>query len=98
MKQAVPHVDFYWNISCLLDRLSTGYDRCQGEMEMPTPIKDDIKVKVNETIQTLPEDATWDDVMYRIYVRQKIEQCGKLPSRLCDERLIMEILATCVPT
>lgn len=40
---------------------------------MPTPIKDDIKVKVNETIQTLPEDATWDDVMYRIYVRQKIE-------------------------
>jgi len=33
----------------------------------------DIKARVNETLQTLPENATWDDVMYRIYVRQKIE-------------------------
>ncbi len=33
----------------------------------------DIRKKVNETLQTLPVDATWDDVMDRIYVRQKIE-------------------------
>lgn len=33
----------------------------------------DIKTKVNETLRTLPDDASWEDVMYRIYVRQKIE-------------------------
>lgn len=33
----------------------------------------DIKSKVNETLRTLPDDASWEDVMYRIYVRQKIE-------------------------
>jgi predicted transcriptional regulator len=26
-----------------------------------------------ELAQQLPEDCTWDEVMYRIYVRQKIE-------------------------
>ena len=37
-------------------------------------VKDpDIKSKVNETLRSLPDDATWEDVMYRIYVRQKIE-------------------------
>ena len=33
----------------------------------------DIRRKVDETLQTLPVDATWADVMERIYVRQKIE-------------------------
>ncbi len=33
----------------------------------------DIKSKVNETLRTLPDDASWEDVMYRIYVRKKIE-------------------------
>ncbi|MFN7894079.1 MAG: hypothetical protein ACK5OC_27580 [Pirellula sp.] len=32
-----------------------------------------IRDKATETLKTLPEDASWDDVMYRIYVRQKIE-------------------------
>ncbi|MDB4766125.1 hypothetical protein OAG71_00410 [bacterium] len=32
-----------------------------------------VKAKVSETIATLPDDATWDDVMYRLYVREKIE-------------------------
>ena len=32
-----------------------------------------IRRKVDETLQTLPVDATWADVMERIYVRQKIE-------------------------
>lgn len=40
---------------------------------MSIPTNTDIKTKVSETIQTLPENASWDDVMYRIYVRQKIE-------------------------
>lgn len=32
-----------------------------------------IRDKVAETLKTLPDNASWDDVMYRIYVRQKIE-------------------------
>lgn len=32
-----------------------------------------VKAKVSETIATLPDDATWDDVTYRLYVREKIE-------------------------
>lgn len=32
-----------------------------------------IRDKATETLKMLPEDASWDDVMYRIYVRQKIE-------------------------
>jgi hypothetical protein len=40
---------------------------------MNIPTNADIKTKVSETIQTLPDNASWDDVMYRIYVRQKIE-------------------------
>jgi hypothetical protein len=37
-------------------------------------VKDlDIKSKVSETLRSLPDDASWEDVMYRIYVRQKIE-------------------------
>lgn len=33
-----------------------------------------IRCKVTEALKTLPDDASWDDVMYRIYVRQKIEK------------------------
>lgn len=40
---------------------------------MSTAPESDIRIKVTETIATLPADATWDDVMHRIYVRQKIE-------------------------
>ena len=40
---------------------------------MSTAPKPDVKTKARETIESLPEDATWDDVMYRLYVRQKIE-------------------------
>jgi predicted transcriptional regulator len=32
-----------------------------------------IKAAVLEPAQKLPDDCTWDDVMYQIYVRQKIE-------------------------
>ena len=33
----------------------------------------DVKTSACEAIEQLPDGATWDDVMYRIYVRQKIE-------------------------
>ena len=32
-----------------------------------------IKSAMKELADDLPEDATWDDVMYRVYVRQAIE-------------------------
>lgn len=40
---------------------------------MSTTPDSNIKTRVLETIESLPDDATWDDVMYRLYVRQKIE-------------------------
>jgi predicted transcriptional regulator len=32
-----------------------------------------VKEAVLELAKRLPDECTWDDVMYRIYVRQKIE-------------------------
>jgi hypothetical protein len=32
-----------------------------------------VKAEAMRLVQDLPESATWDDLMYRIYVRQKIE-------------------------
>jgi hypothetical protein len=34
----------------------------------------DIKSAAHELVDSLPEGATWDDLMYEIYVRQSIEQ------------------------
>ena len=36
--------------------------------------KQEIKTQTNFIIKELPEEASWDDLMYRIYVRQKIER------------------------
>lgn len=33
-----------------------------------------IKQAALDLVQNLPDDCTWDDVMYRVYVRQKIEE------------------------
>ena len=33
-----------------------------------------IKQSAHELIDHLPEQATWDDLMYKIYVRQKLER------------------------
>ena len=33
----------------------------------------DVKSEARRLIDTLPDDATWDDVMYRVYVRQCID-------------------------
>ena len=32
-----------------------------------------IKEEAQNLLKDLPEDATWDDLMYKIYVRQAIE-------------------------
>jgi predicted transcriptional regulator len=32
-----------------------------------------IKEQAHQLLDNLPDTATWDDVMYRIYVRQAIE-------------------------
>jgi predicted transcriptional regulator len=32
-----------------------------------------IKSQAHELVKSLPESATWEDVMYRIYVRQAID-------------------------
>lgn len=44
---------------------------------MPTlaakPSKTSVKAKALRALRTLPASATWDDVMYHLYVRQKIE-------------------------
>lgn len=36
--------------------------------------KTELKKEMKSLLEDLPEDAGWDDVMYRIYVRQSIEQ------------------------
>jgi predicted transcriptional regulator len=33
----------------------------------------DVKLAVRQLADTLPDNATWDDVMYRVYVRQAVE-------------------------
>jgi len=33
-----------------------------------------IKKELENLVQDLPENAQWEDVMYKIYVRQSIEQ------------------------
>jgi predicted transcriptional regulator len=32
-----------------------------------------IREEAQDLLRDIPDDATWDDVMYRIYVRQAIE-------------------------
>ncbi|MDT8317879.1 MAG: hypothetical protein RQ824_07820 [bacterium] len=36
-------------------------------------MKQHIKEEAEKLVRGLPEGATWDDLMYEIYVRQKIE-------------------------
>ena len=35
--------------------------------------KTSVKEEAHKIIEKLPDDSTWDDVMYEIYVRQAIE-------------------------
>ena len=34
----------------------------------------DVKPQARRLLKELPDDATWDDLMYHIYVRQAIEE------------------------
>lgn len=34
---------------------------------------ENVKQAITELAKQLPDDCTWDEVMYQIYVRQKIE-------------------------
>ena len=47
---------------------------------MPTS---NLKEKALQLVDKLPDDATWDDLMYEIYVRQAIE-AGLPDSRATD--------------
>jgi predicted transcriptional regulator len=40
---------------------------------MPDTATTDIRAAARQLVESLPENATWDDVMYRVYVRQAIE-------------------------
>ena len=33
-----------------------------------------LKAEAHRLIDSLPDEATWDDLMYRLYVRQAVEQ------------------------
>jgi predicted transcriptional regulator len=33
-----------------------------------------VKEEAKKLVESLPDDATWDDLMYQIYVRTKIEE------------------------
>jgi predicted transcriptional regulator len=33
-----------------------------------------VKEEARKILDKIPEDATWDDIMYEFYVRQKIER------------------------
>ncbi len=33
-----------------------------------------VKSEAEQLVRDLPEQASWDDLMYEIYVRQKVEQ------------------------
>lgn len=35
---------------------------------------DTLRKEIDQILNTLPEEATWDDLMYKIYVRQAIEK------------------------
>ncbi len=36
--------------------------------------KTELKKEIETLLRDLPDDADWDDLMYKIYVRQSIEQ------------------------
>ena len=38
---------------------------------------ENVKEKAHQLLNNLPDSATWEDLMYRIYVREAIEACLK---------------------
>jgi predicted transcriptional regulator len=54
-----------------------------------------IKDSLLELVRQLPDECTWDDVMYQIYVRQKIEAGIKDADegRMVDHDVVFEEFA-----
>jgi hypothetical protein len=50
-----------------------GNDKGKDGVTMPDADIRDVKSAVRQLADTLPDDATWDDVMYRVYVCQAVE-------------------------
>lgn len=59
--------------------------RCMGTTEKPPMAT--AKESVQQTLDQLPDQASWDDIMYQLHVKQKIEQ-GLQAAR--DGRLISQ--------
>lgn len=53
---------------------------------------DKVKEEAKRLIEDLPEDASWDDLMHRIYVRQAIE-AGLRDSEAGDTLDVKEVRA-----
>jgi len=51
-----------------------------------------IKEEAKQLIESLPENSTWDDLMYEIYVRQTIE-AGLVQSEAGQTRSVGEVRA-----
>jgi hypothetical protein len=49
-----------------------------------------IREQALQLVQALPPDASWDDLMYRIYVRQAIDQ-GIADSEIDDVVAVAEV-------
>ena len=55
------------------------------------PIRN-IKLETQKLVENLTEDATWEDLMYQIYVRQAIE-AGLEDSEACRTIDVKEVRA-----
>ena len=55
------------------EKVVRGKSRGNGLVHMPDIGIQDVKSAVRRLADTLPDDATWDDVMYRVYVRQAVD-------------------------
>lgn len=51
---------------------AVGHRKSRG-LTMTDAVSGDIKSEAHRLIDALPDDATWDDIMYRVYVRQCID-------------------------
>jgi hypothetical protein len=48
--------------------------RRQRPMEASSPMAQSAKISAQQILDRLPEDADWDQIMYELYVKQKIER------------------------
>ena len=66
MGEGPEHLRWGLRTRALLDRLA-------GEPRPYNPAMSSVKEEARQLVEKLPDDATWDDLMYEVYVRQKIE-------------------------